>query len=148
MIRKTSNSSNNSGKTSPSREISHQAPGCRKEFAQASRNRTAVTKFRVMNSRRVKFLRRAICPKLQIFFVCSPFQNLFFLVRKEAVTLLVDLVQDLVDPLLGHIGYLFEGLGPGNLIIKLILGRPCPSFFFRVEEIVHPFEHPVYPDSA
>src|SRR5579859_7296350 len=104
----------------PSREISHHLPGWRKEFAQATRNRTTVRMFRMMNRRRVKFLRRAICPKLQIFFVSSPFQDLFFLVRKKAIALLVDLVEDLVDPLLGDVGDLFERLGTGDLVIEFI----------------------------
>ena len=66
--------------------------------------------------------------KLQIFFVCRPFQNLFFLVGEKPVALLVDLVEDLVDALLCYVGDLFERLGAGNFVIELVLGERV--FFF------------------
>ena len=58
---------------------------------------------------------------LQIFFVSSPFQDLFFFIGEEPIALLVDLVEYLVDPLLCHIGDLFVWLSAGNFIVKFIL---------------------------
>ena len=51
-----------------------------------------------------------ITSNLQLFFVRSPPEDLFFLVGEKPVSLLVDLVQDLIDPLLRYVGDLFEWL--------------------------------------
>jgi len=114
---------NKKGKASPSRETNHHFSGCRKGLAQASRKKTTATMFSMINNRRVRFRRFAMtCPKLQIFFVCGPFQDLFFLISKKTVALLIDLVEDLIDPLLGHIGDLFERLSAGYLVVEFVLG--------------------------
>src|SRR5450631_4084292 len=83
--------------------------------------------------------------KLQFFFVSSPFQYLFFLVRQKPVALLVDLIQDLVDALLCDIGDPLKRLRTGYLVIELILrgsGLPLPVGIAQVmapiEEIGHP----------
>lgn len=122
-IKKPTSRTSNRGKTKPSKAIIHQRPGCRTAFPQASKNKMTVMMFKTMNRRRVSIRSNPMAnPKLQIFFVSSPFQDLFFLIGEKTIPLLVDLVQDLVDPLLGYIRYLLERLGAGNLIIKLVLG--------------------------
>ena len=123
ITKKQPSANSKKGKARPSREMNHHFPGWRKGLAQASRKRTTAIKFNMINNRLVKFRRFAMtCPKLQIFFVRGPFQDLFFLIRKKTVALLVDLVEDLVDPLLGHIGNLLERLGAGYLVVEFILG--------------------------
>src|SRR5215469_855458 len=109
------------------------------ELAQASRKRMTVIMFRIMNTLRVSIRKMDMTyPKLQFFFVRSPFQNLFFLVGKKAIPLLIDLVQDLIDPLLGNIGDLFKRLSTGYFIIELIFGRPALLFSIGIEQVVAP----------
>src|ERR1700722_2199772 len=101
----------------------HHLPGCMKELAQASKNNKTARLFRMINNRRVKVRSIAMStPKLQIFFVSRPFQDLFFLVGQKPVALLVDLVEDLVDALLRYIGDFLVGLGAGDLVVEFIFG--------------------------
>src|SRR6185312_963584 len=87
-------------------------------------------------------------PKLQIFFICGPFQYFFFLIREKAVTLLIDLGDDLVYAVLCYIGYLLERLGPGYLVVKFVFGRTRLFFAVGIEKIVTPVEELVDPDAA
>ena len=87
-------------------------------------------------------------PKLQIFFICGPFQYLFFLIGKKAVALLIDLVEDLVYTLLCYVRYLLEGLGAGYFVIEFVFGRTSPFFAVGIEKIVTPVEELVDPDAA
>src|SRR6185312_10682909 len=129
--------------------MSHHLPGRRKPLAQARRNKSTTRPFRKMNRWRVKLRNLGMAaPKLQLFFVSCPFQDLFFLVGQEPVALLVDLVEDLVDPLLRDVGDLFEGLSAGDLIIEFVPGRPDLFFLFGVEKIVAPVEDLVHPNAA
>src|ERR1700761_652560 len=124
MAKKSKSSSSKRGKIRPSNEIIHQRPGCRTALAQASRKRMTVTMFSTTNTRRVTIWNNPMTNRnLQIFFVSSPFQDLFFFVGEEPIALLVDLVEDLVDPLLRHIGDLFVRLCAGNLIVEFVFGR-------------------------
>jgi hypothetical protein len=87
-----------------------------------------------------------MAPKLQIFFVSRSFQDLFFLVSQEPITLLVDLVQDLVDALLGNIRYLFEGLCTRDLVIEFVFGGTTLFYTVGIEEIVTPIEKMIHPE--
>ena len=127
----------------------HHFPGCMKELAQASRKNKTARQFRMINNRRVKVRSIAMStPKLQIFFVSGSFQDLFFLIGQETVTLLVDLVKDLIDTLLRYIGDLLERLSAGNLIVKLVFRRASFFLLIGVEKIVAPIEKAVDPDTT
>src|SRR6185437_1286289 len=149
MTKKRKTSSNKSGKRSPSNAMTRQRPGCMKAFAQASRKRMTVMMFSTMNTRRVTIRNNPMTNRnLQIFFVSSPFQDLFFFVGKEPVALLIDLVEDLVDPLLCHIGDLFIWLSAGDFIVEFIFRRARPFLSIRIEKIVYPVEELVHPDAT
>src|SRR6185437_635222 len=147
--KKRKTSSNKRGKRSPSNAMTLQRPGCMKAFAQASRKRMTVMMFSTMNTRRVTICNNPMTNRnLQFFFVSSPFQDLFFFVGKEPIALLVDLVEDLVDPLLCHIGDLLVWLSAGDLIVEFIFGRARFFLAIRIEKIVYPVEELVHPDAT
>src|ERR1700761_5812758 len=146
MAKKSKSNSSKRGKISPNNEIIHQRPGCRTALAQASRKRMTVTMFRTTNTLRVTICNTPMTYRnLQIFFVSSPFQDLFFFVGKEPIALLVDLVEDLVDPLLRHIGDLLIRLSAGNFIVEFVFGRALFCFVIRVEKIIGPVKKLVHP---
>ncbi len=129
--------------------MSHHLPGWRNELAQASKNKRTARPFRIMNRWRVNFRRFGMATrKLQIFFVCRPFQDLFFLVGEKPVALLVDLVEDLVDALLCYVGDLFEWLGAGNFVIELILRGALFFLLIGIKKVVAPIEDLVDPDTT
>src|SRR6476620_4073525 len=85
-----------------------------------------------------------MCAKgLNIFFT-GPFQYLFFIVGKGAVTFLVDLVKDLIHFLLGYQGGLNEWLYPG-LIKQLSLNDLALLGLVGIKEIIDPIKEIVHP---
>ena len=77
---------------------------------------------------------------LQIFLFSSPFQNFFFLVGQETISLLIDFIQDFIDAFLGDIGNFFIGLCAGYIIEEFVFLPRIFLLLVGIEQIRDPVE--------